>query len=93
MYYTGIDLHKKTSYITTIDQSGKVVYRRNFPNQEDLILDYFLNIEGSSKIVIESMCSWYWFYDLLSAHKFNVVISNPLKTKAIASAKNQKWQG
>lgn len=87
MYYTGIDLHKKTSYITTIDQSGKVVFRRNFPNQEDLILDYFLNLDGSTKIVIESMCSWYWLYDLLSAHKFNVVISNPLKTKAIASAK------
>ena len=33
------------------------------------------------------MCSWFWLYDLLSAHKFNVVISNPLKTKAIASAK------
>jgi len=87
MYYTGIDLHKKTSYITTIDQSGKVVFRRNFPNQEDLILGYFLNLDGSTKIVIESMCSWYWLYDLLTAHKFNVVISNPLKTKAIASAK------
>ncbi len=29
MYYTGIDLHKKTSFITTVDQEGKVVIRGN----------------------------------------------------------------
>jgi transposase len=87
MYYTGIDLHKKTSFITTVDDSGKVVFRRNLANQEEHILDYFINLDGPTKIVIESMCSWYWLYDLLKAHHFNVVISNPLKTKAIASAK------
>jgi transposase len=87
MYYTGIDLHKKTSFITTIDDSGKVVFRRNFANQEEDILNYFVSLDGPTKIVIESMCSWYWLHDLLSAHNFNVVISNPVKTKAIASAK------
>jgi transposase len=87
MYYTGIDLHKKTSFITTVDESGKVVFRRNFANIEEHILDYFINLDGPTKIVIESMCSWYWLHDLLKAHNFNVVISNPLKTKAIASAK------
>jgi transposase len=87
MYYTGIDLHKKTSFITTVNESGKVVFRRNFANQEEHILEYFVNLDGPTKIVIESMCSWYWLHDLLRAHNFNVVISNPLKTKAIASAK------
>jgi len=33
------------------------------------------------------MASWYWLYDLLTEHGFQVVISNPIKTKAIASAK------
>ena len=87
MYYTGIDLHKKTSFITTIDDSGKVVFRRNFPNQQEQILDYFVNLDEPTKIVIEAMCSWHWLYDLLKAHNLHVVISNPLKTKAIASAK------
>jgi transposase len=87
MYYTGIDLHKKTSFITTIDESGKVIFRRNFQNIEEHILDYFVTLDGPTKIVIESMCSWYWLHDLLKAHDFDVVISNPVKTKAIASAK------
>jgi hypothetical protein len=29
MYYTGIDLHKFTSYLTTVDPSGAIVKREN----------------------------------------------------------------
>jgi transposase len=87
MYYTGIDLHKKTSFITTIDARGKIVTRANLQNVEEDILAYFANLGEETKIVIESMSSWYWLYDLLSAEGFDVAISNPVKTKAIASAK------
>jgi len=34
---------------------------------------------------IESTANWYWLYDLLTEHGMKVVISNPVKTKAIAS--------
>jgi transposase len=87
MYYTGIDLHKKTSFLTTIDEDGKIVCKANLDNVEELILDYFTELDDETRIVIESTASWYWIYDLLTGNGFNVVISNPLKTKAIASAK------
>jgi transposase len=87
MYYTGIDLHKKTSFITTIDATGKIVTRANLQNVEEDILAYFANLDKETRIVIESMASWYWLYDLLTGEGFEVVISNPVKTKAIASAK------
>jgi transposase len=87
MYYTGIDLHKKTSFITTINDHGKIVTRANLQNVEEDILAYFANLGDETKIVIESMASWYWLYDLLTGEGFEVVISNPVKTKAIASAK------
>ena len=87
MYYTGIDLHKRTSFITTIDADGKMVRRANLQNVEEDILAYFANLADKTKIVIESMASWHWLYDLLCREGFEVVISNPVKTKAIASAK------
>jgi transposase len=87
MYYTGIDLHKKTSFITTIDAAGKIVTRANLQNVEEDILAYFAKLGDETKIVIESMASWYWLYDLLTGEALEVVISNPVKTKAIASAK------
>ena len=44
------------------------------------------------QVVIESTANWYWLYDLLTLHSIPVVVSNPVKTKAIASAriKNDK---
>ena len=87
MYYTGIDLHRKTSFVTTIDSSGKIVNKVNLCNDEVVILEYFLNLEDDTQVVIESTASWYWLYDLLTEHSIPVVVSNPVKTKAIASAK------
>lgn len=92
MYYTGIDLHRKTSFITTIDSEGQIVRRVNLCNDEPEILDYFLSLDNDTKVVIESTANWYWLYDLLTLHGVPVVVSNPVKTKAIASAriKNDK---
>ena len=92
MYYTGIDLHRKTSFLTTIDQSGQIVKKANVANEEKQILAFFAALNSQSKVVIESTANWYWLYDLLTDQGFDVVISNPVKTKAIASAriKNDK---
>jgi len=38
MYYTGIDLHKRTCFITTIDESGKIVIRANLEHHVEAIL-------------------------------------------------------
>lgn len=92
MYYTGIDLHRKTSFFTTINENGQIVKRANLQNQQKTIIAYLNSLDDQSQIVIESTANWYWLYDLLNDHGFNVVISNPVKTKAIASAriKNDK---
>ena len=47
MYYTGIDLHKKTSFITTINETGKIVSKGNFKNVEsDVCLQKVLDKLG-----------------------------------------------
>jgi len=92
MHYTGIDLHRKTSFITTIDSNGQIVKKANLHNDESTILEYFLNLDQDTQVVLESTANWYWLYDLLTLHSIPVVVSNPVKTKAIASAriKNDK---
>ena len=57
MYYNGIDLHKKTSYITAVNSMGKVVKKANLMNDENAIVTYFMELAGETKIVIESMFS------------------------------------
>lgn len=92
MYYTGIDLHRKTSFFTTIDQGGQIIRKSNLANEESRILSYLKALAEPTRIVIESTANWYWLYDLLIDNGFDVIMSNPVKTKAIASAriKNDK---
>ena len=92
MYYTGIDLHRKTSFLTTIDPDGRMVKKANLRNDESGLLKYFSELDQDTKVAIESTANWYWLYDMLTEHQIPVVISNPVKTKAIASAriKNDK---
>jgi len=87
MYFTGIDLHKRTSFVTTIDEEGKIVQKDNLCSRPGEILGFLKKLDGTNKIVIESSSSWYWLYDALTEAGYSVVISHPLKTKAIASAK------
>ncbi len=50
-------------------------------------LEAFSNdLPAGTEVVIESSSTWYWAYKILSK-RHKVVLSNPVKTKAIASAK------
>jgi transposase len=92
VYCTSIDLHKNISFLTTIDGAGQIVQRRNISDVEPAILQYFLQLDDDTKVVIASTANWYWLYDLLTENGLEVVISNPVKTKAIASAKIQSLE-
>ena len=52
MYYTGIDLHRKTSFLTTVDPDGQIVKKANLVNDEPTILEYFLMIDDDTQVVI-----------------------------------------
>ena len=49
MYYTGIDLRKKTSYITTVDETGRIVVKANLVNHEDTIIKYFKELKEKNE--------------------------------------------
>ncbi len=87
MYYTGIDFHRKTSYLTTINDRGEVVKRGNLRNDKEAILVYFSELAEPSRVVIEATGGCFWLHDLLVENGIEVVVCDPAKTKAISSSK------
>ena len=51
MYYTGIDLHRKASFLTTIDQNGQIVKKANLANEKRQIPGFFKTLNNQSKVV------------------------------------------
>ena len=88
--FVGMDLHKNYLQIAVMNEKGKVLENSRIKNnlkQVGRFFDENINDE-KAHVVMESSSVWYNIYSYLSEEKhLNVVLSNPVKTRAIASAK------
>jgi len=90
MYYSGIDLHKDMSLITTINENGAILSQRKVPNHKAHIITYFNQVSptGSEhKAVVESTANWYWLSDLLTGQGIDLTLAHAKYLKAISYAK------
>lgn len=87
MYYTGIDLHKFTSYLTTVDSSGNIVKQADIKNAEHNFVQYFSDLGNDNLTTVESTMTWYWLNDLLSSLHIPMILAHAKYVKAIAYAK------
>ncbi|HVO74576.1 MAG TPA: IS110 family transposase, partial [Ignavibacteriaceae bacterium] len=87
MYYTGIDLHKFTSYLTTVDSSGIIIKQENLKNVAHNFVQYFQSIPGEHQAAVESTMTWYWVNDLLTSLNIPLILAHAKYVKAIAYAK------
>jgi transposase len=89
--YVGVDLHKKTCFITIMDESGKIKKQTEISTDTDKVSKFFKRYVDA-QVAVESTMNWIPFYENLESLGCRVVLSNPLQTRAIASAriKNDK---
>jgi transposase len=86
MLYTGVDYHRSFSYLTTMNEKGEIINQKKLPSNGEIV-DFLKGFSEEMEIAVEATPSWYWLYDSLESEGFQVKLSHPLKTKAIASAK------
>jgi transposase len=87
--FVGMDLHKNYLQIAVMDEKGKVLQNSKIDNDLKKVGTFFDKIKNDkTQVVMESSAVWYNIYQYLSEEKhLDVVLSNPIKTRAIASAK------
>lgn len=84
--YIGIDIHKEFSQVCVLDSIGNIVEECRVNSDTEPYMQFFRRYTGSLA-VMESTGFWEYLYDALVSCGLNVVLSNPMKTKAIAEAK------
>jgi transposase len=87
--YIGVDYHLSYSYMTVIDQTGRVCARGRVANDREAV-EQFLNRSrngGRRAAVMEATRHWTVMYDLLEELVGEVHLAHPLKVKAIAEAR------
>ena len=87
MFYSGIDQHKRDSYITTYGPDGVIVNQERIPNTRLRFERYFAQFAGPHQAVVESTGSWYWLADLLVECEVTLRLAHATRLKAISAAK------
>jgi len=87
MLYSGIDLHRDNSMITTVNDSGTIINQQKLPNDEVALLNYFLSMGNEHRAVVEATANWYWLSDLLNDHGIDLILAHAKYLKAISYAK------
>lgn len=87
MLYAGMDLHKNTSTFSIKTKGGKVIDSSKIPTEPSAIRGYLKRFNKSLSLVVEPVSQWYYYADLMQNLGIDVHLANPLKVKAIASAR------
>jgi transposase len=87
MVYVGIDLHRKRSQIAVLDSDGEQLLSRRIVNDPDTFLELLHGLGDDAEIALEATYGWEWLADLLEEAGYQLHLSHPLRTKAIAAAR------
>jgi transposase len=84
--YIGMDLHKRTSTFAVKDRDGAVLAKEKVPT-DSAAITAFLGQFPRASLAVEPVSQWYFYADLMQSLGIDVHLANPLKVKAIASAR------
>lgn len=87
MLYSGIDLHKQSVVIHTIDELGSTVREAALPTRRAAVAAYFSTLSDTHRAVVECTGTWYWLRDLLVTEGVDLRLGHAKYLKAISYAK------
>jgi transposase len=87
MLHVGLDMHKRSSRVVVLDDSGVEQERRTLRHDDRAALtEYLQSLQGKAVVTVEAMRSWYWLVDLLDALAVTRKLAHPAKVRLIAEA-------
>jgi len=88
MFYTGIDLHRRSIVVCTLNEQGTTVAHRHMSAEAEVVTMYFRQWPAEEQCaVIEATACWYWLCDLLGSLGIRAVLAHAKYLKAISYAK------
>jgi transposase len=88
MRFVGLDVHKRVVEAAAVDAAGVLLFRDRFPcTREELSRFARTRLSPEDRVALEATTNTWAVVDVLSPLVSEVVVSNPLRTRAIAEAK------
>ncbi len=85
--FIGLDVHKTVVEVCVISEAGNILFRRRIDCTRQKLLEFAQELTPDDAVALEVTTNAWAVADLLEPFVGLVVVSNPMKTKAIAEAK------
>src|SRR5881398_2413046 len=85
--YVGIDVHRKRSQVAVVTEDGTVQLNKNVVNGSEPMLRLIGELPSGTPVAFEAAFGWSWLAELLEDYGFEAHLVQPLRCKAIASAR------
>ena len=72
MMYVGIDLHRKRSHITAMDEDGQVALSHRVDNDPDAVRALLAAVGPEAQIALEATYGWGWLAELLKEEGYDL---------------------
>ncbi|MEM5793295.1 MAG: transposase, partial [Candidatus Aenigmatarchaeota archaeon] len=87
MQFVGLDVHKKFTYASVVNENGEILLEDKFESTIEGLESFLEKVEKNSKFVMEASSVWQHLYDHLEYSGFSVKLAHPLKTRLIAESR------
>jgi transposase len=85
--YVGLDVHKHFLEVCIIDRKGQVLWRGRVDCRREPLMRFARKqLKKTDRVALEATTNTWPVVDLIKPHVRQLVVGNPLKTKAIAEA-------
>jgi transposase len=84
MYFIGADHHKRSTYMTSLDANGTVVFKGNLSADRTTLAGFLRNHPKPFVLGIEACYAWEYVADLAEGLGEQVRVGQPLLLKAFA---------
>jgi len=87
MLYLGVDVHKRSCWVTVLEADGQELEQRKLGMDRRTLLGYFGKIPKPAAVAVEATFNWYYFLNVIEPLGLELHLVHPQKTKAIAAAR------
>ena len=87
MLSVGLDFHKYFSYVTVMDEGGRILERAKLENHPEVLLSFLGKLKEDFCVAVEATWNWYWLQELFEEHGIAMKLVHPQRARAIASAR------
>jgi transposase len=87
MTFAGLDIHKRVVEAAVLDDRGQLIHRERFECDREQLVSFARRRLRDARVAVEATTNTWAVVDVLQPHVREIVVSNPLRTRAIAEAK------